>query len=216
MEKLYPKSKVETQGFMARHYDALLNIATFGSYPSFMKKCLGLIEINPADKILDLGAGTGRNAYMMMKYLCPQGQLVGVDISDDMIHQFKRKCANFPNVRIIKARIDQPLSLNEKFDKVFISFVLHGFPQSIREIVIRNSFEALEDGGAFFILDYNEGSLREKPLYARVLFKVIECQYAFDFMEKDWKKILSNKGFNHFEEYFFFAKHVRLLKATKI
>jgi len=67
--------------------------------------------------------------------------------------------------------------------------VLHGFPQNIRERVIKNVFEVLKNGGVFFILDYNEFDKDLMPFYLRILFKLIECPYAFDFIEKDWKKI---------------------------
>ena len=199
---------------MARHYDALLDVVTFGRYAPFIARVVGMMEVSPRDKILDLGAGTGRNACLMMKYLSQGGELVGMDISEEMIEQFQKKCTNFPNARIIHARIDRSLPLREKFDKAFISFVLHGFPQNVRETVVKKAFELLKDGGAFFILDYNEFTLEEMPFYLRGLFELVECPYAFDFIEKDWQKILTEIGFDDVEEYPFF-KYVRLLKATK-
>jgi demethylmenaquinone methyltransferase/2-methoxy-6-polyprenyl-1,4-benzoquinol methylase len=199
---------------MAKHYDTLLDIVTFGRYAPFIARVIGTMEVSPQDKILDLGAGTGRNACLMMKYLSQEGELVGIDISEEMIEQFQKKCANFPNVRIINARIDRSLPLREKFDKAFISFVLHGFPENVRETVIKKTFELLKDGGALFILDYNEFALEEMPFYLRVPFEFMECPYAFDFIEKDWKEILAEIGFDDVEEHAFF-KYVRLLKATK-
>jgi len=215
MRKLYPKSKVETTGFMARYYDILLDIATFGRYLPFMKQVIRTTKIKPEDRILDLGAGTGRNACLMAKYLSEKGELMGVDISKDMIAHFEKRCADFPNVKIINRRIDQTLPYKNDFSKVFISFVLHGFPQNARKIIIENAFQALKQNGEFLILDYNEFSLPDIPLYLRIAFKLMECPYAFDFIEKDWKKILADVGFNNFEEHFFFRQFVRLLKAVK-
>jgi demethylmenaquinone methyltransferase/2-methoxy-6-polyprenyl-1,4-benzoquinol methylase len=102
------------------------------------------------------------------------------------------------------------------FDKAFISFVLHGFPQEARKQITRNAFKALKKNGEFFILDYNEFSLKEMPFYLKIPFKFAECPYAFDFIEKDWKKILAGEGFSYFEENLFFKKYIRLLKAKKI
>lgn len=65
----YPESKVEVSGFTARYYDILMDIITFGAYPSLIQKAIRLMEIKPDDRIIDLGAGTGRNACLMMKYL---------------------------------------------------------------------------------------------------------------------------------------------------
>ncbi len=212
----YPESKVETKGFMAKHYDVILDVVTLGRYASFIRKAINLMKIEPSDRILDLGAGTGRNACLMMKYLSIKGELIGIDISEEMISQFKKKCASFPNAKIIYARVDQSLSFMEKFDKVFISFVLHGFPQDIREIIIKNVFEVLKGGGSFFILDYNKFSYDEAPLYFKVPFKLIECPYAFDFIKQDWKQILASYHFSDFKEFFFFNDYVRLLESKKL
>ena len=211
----YPESKVEVSGFIARHYDMLMDVISLGRYSSMIRKAIQSMDIRPADRILDLGAGTGRNAYLMTRYFSSRGELIGLDISKEMISQFKKNCAVFPNIKIINARIDQDLAYERYFDKVFISFVLHGFPQKARNQIIRNAFKALKKGGEFFILDYNEFSLNEIPFYLRVPFKLMECSYAFDFIEKDWKKILFLQGFNDFKEHPFFSSYVRLLKGVK-
>jgi len=216
MGNYYPESKVEVKGFVARHYDAILDIVTLGRYSSFIEKAVKMMKIGYHDKILDLGAGTGKNACLMMKSLSKEGELIGTDISQEMILQFRQKCASFPNAKIIHARIDQPLPFKEKFDKVFISFVLHGFPQDIRKVIVKSAFEALKSNGSFFILDYNEFSYSEAPSYFKTPFKLIECPYAFDFIKRDWKQILANHNFGDFKEFSFFKNYVRLLKAKKI
>lgn len=216
MSSYYPESKVEISGIVAKYYDTLMNIITLGRYSSFIQKIIWLMEIKPNHKIIDLGAGTGRNACLMMKQLSTTGELVGLDISKEMIVQFNKNCAEFSNAKVIYKRIDQDLDYEMYFDKAFISFVLHGFPQEARKHIIRNAFKALKKNGEFFILDYNEFSLKEMPFYLKIPFKFAECPYAFDFIEKDWKKILAEEGFSYFEEYLFFKKYIRLLKAKKI
>jgi len=201
---------------MARYYDIGLDIATLGSYLPFIKKVIRTAKIKPDDRILDLGAGTGRNACLMAKYLSEKGELIGVDISKDMIAQFEKRCANFPNVKIINRKINQTLPYKNDFNKVFISFVLHGFPQNARKVIIENAFQSLKQNGEFLILDYNEFSLSDIPFYFRLAFKLMECPYAFDFIEKDWKKILANAGFNNFREHFFFGNFIRLIRAVKL
>ena len=215
MKRFYPESKVETTGFIARHYDILLDIATLGKYLPFIKKVISMAKIKPEDKILDLGAGTGRNACLIEKYLSDKGLIVGVDICEDMIAQFGKRCADFPNAKVTNMRIDQPLPYKDEFNKVFISFVLHGFPQNARKVIIENAFNALKKHGQFLILDYNEFSLPDIPFYLRFAFRLMECPYAFDFIEKDLKKLLADSGFTNFQEHFFFTGFVRLLRAVK-
>jgi len=216
MRPYYPESKVEIRGFNARHYDRLMDVITLGRYSYIIRNAIRLMKIKPSDRILDLGAGTGRNACLMRRYFSSKGELIGLDISHEMISQFKKNCADFSNIKIINARIDQDLIYERYFDKVFISFVLHGFPQKVRNRIIRNAFKALKKGGEFFIFDYNEFSLNEIPFYLRFHFKLIECPYAFDFIERDWQKILTEEGFNLFEKHLFVNGYIRLLKGAKV
>lgn len=215
MEKFYPDSGVEIQGFTAKFYDKIMNIMTFGGYSLFIKKAIKSMEIHQDDKILDFGAGTGRNALLMNKYLSGKGEILGLEISELMIDQFKKKTEKFRNINIINQRIDQPFELEKKYDKVFISFVFHGFPFDVQKQIIQNAFNTLKENGEFIILDFNEFITDETPLYFRIPFKKIECKYAFEYVERNWKHILSEFGFRDFEEKLFLKKHIRLLKAKK-
>ncbi len=213
--KLYPESKVEIQGFIARHYDTILDMASLGLYKKFIKSAIKKMEIKPGERILDLGCGTGRNARLMRNDFGEKGHLLGMDVSYTMGRQFERKTRSFNNMEFHSERIDLPFKQRRKFDRVFISFVLHGFPQDVREVIIKNAYDNLKPGGIFTILDFAEFSLHDMPVYYRIPFKIVECPYAFDFIEKDWKKNLEGHGFGQFTEHFMFNKYVRLLNAVK-
>lgn len=210
------ESKVEVTGFEARHYDKLMNVLTLGSYPLFIRKAIKKMNIKPDDKILDMGCGTGRNSCLMAKYLSENGSIIGLDIGDEMIENFEKKCHRFSNVMVQKRRIEEPLPFEGEFDKIFISFVFHGFPDDKKEFIVKNAKKALKKGGEFYILDYNEFDLEEKPFLIRKGFKKVECPLAFDFIKVDWKKWLSERGFGNFTEEFFYWKTVRLLKAESV
>ncbi len=215
MSRYYPDSKVEIQGLFAKFYDNLLNIASLGAYTRFINKAIRLMQINPGDTILDFGAGTGRNALLMHQYLSENGEILGLEISEEMISQFRKKSDKFDNINVVKQRIDQPFSLDKKYDKVFISFVFHGFPFEIQKNILRNAREALKEDGEFVMLDFNEFVTDKTPLYFRIPFKAVECKYAFEYVERDWKQIMSEFGFNNFKEQLFFRNHFRLLKAKR-
>jgi demethylmenaquinone methyltransferase/2-methoxy-6-polyprenyl-1,4-benzoquinol methylase len=214
--KFYPDSGVELSKFSAKHYDKVMNIASFGSYKPFIKKAIKDLDVKSNDKILDLGCGTGRNILLMNKYVSDNSLLTGLDISEDMEKQFIFNCKQFSNIKFINKRIDQPFDLGLKFDKVFISFVIHGFPHEIRKIIIKNAYNNLKSGGTFNILDFAEFEMNKMPFHHRFIFKKIECKYAFDFIKRDWKNILEEYGFDNFKETFYFKKYVRLLKAEKL
>ncbi|NPA82173.1 MAG: class I SAM-dependent methyltransferase, partial [Epsilonproteobacteria bacterium] len=133
-------SKVEVKGFEARYYDRLMDIITFGWYPKFISKAILDLHLKEGERILDLGAGTGRNALLMREYIKDSGEIVAFEIGEEMKEQFRKKCAPYSNIKLIDRRIDEPLEYEEEFDAVFISFVLHGFIQEKRDIIIKNAF----------------------------------------------------------------------------
>ncbi len=213
--KIYPDSGVELNPFISKHYDKVMNIGSMGIYKRFIKKSIADMGINPSDDILDLGCGTGRNAKLMSKYLDKTGSITGLDISAEMEQQFLQKFNAETNVRFENKRIDQPFELGEKYDIVFISFVIHGFPHEVRDAVIKNAFNHLKPGGSFIILDFAEFDMESMPFHHKFVFKAIECKYAFDWIKRDWKSILKQYGFSSFDEHFYMKNYVRLLKASK-
>jgi len=214
--KIYPDSGVELNPFISKNYDKVMNLGSMGLYKSFIKKAIEQMNIKPTDHILDLGCGTGRNAILMSSYLNEKGRLTGLDISLEMEQQFKLKFNLDTRFKFENIRIDQPFDLEEKYDIVFISFVIHGFPNNVRNNVIKNALNHLKTGGAFFILDFSEFDMNIMPFHHKLIFKAVECKYAFDYIKRDWKSILKKYGFDSFEEYFYIKKYVRLLKAIKI
>jgi len=215
MGKIYPDSGVELNKFIAGNYDTIMNVGSLGLYRGFIKKTIRHMDIQPGDHILDLGCGTGRNAKLMCAYLNEQGHITGLDISERMESQFRRNFETNGCAEFINQRIDIPFDLGRLFDKIFISFVIHGFPHEVRSVVIKNAYRHLKPGGTFFILDFAEFDMDAMPTLYRFVFKTIECKYAFDFIKRDWKKILQTYGFGPFAEHFYLRKYVRLLAAQK-
>jgi len=207
-------SKVEVKGFEARHYDFFMNFISFGTYPRFIRKAIKNLDLKKGDRVLDFGCGTGRNDCLMLKYIGNEGKILGLDIGEDMLKNFKKNCIN-ENVSIEEKRIDEKLDFGNEFDTVFISFVLHGFIQEKREKIIDNAYRALKKGGKFAILDYNGFDIDKSSFITKFAIRKLECPLAEDFIIRDWEAILKDKGFVKFEKYLYYSKKVRLLIAEK-
>jgi len=209
------RSKVEVGDWGANYYDLLLDVATLGQYPYFIRKIVERMAIKSGQSILDLGSGTGKNDYFMAEKIGPYGQIVGVDISDEMISRARRRCQSYPNVIFKKQRAEMPLPYKEDFEVVFISFALHGFEDDQKRAIIHNAYQALKTGGSFYILDYAEFDLERAWFPLRWAFTHWECQLAAEFLKLDIKGMLQSQGFGSFEEVLFLKNHLRLLKAVK-
>ncbi|MCK4414559.1 MAG: methyltransferase domain-containing protein [Candidatus Eisenbacteria sp.] len=215
MEPLYPASKVEVHGLAARHYDALLDVLTLGGYGRVLRRAIAMMGIENGEHVLDLGAGTGRNACLMRAYAGASGTITALEIGHEMRAQFRRRCGAFSNVILDERRIDLELPYRAQFDKALLSFVIHGFPHAVRIRILDNVRHALRPGGDLFIFDFAEFSLATIPWYVRIPFTTIECPYAFDYIARDWKAILADGGFSSCVEDFFFHGYVRLLRAQR-
>lgn len=216
MGELYPDSHVEVSGILARYYEIFLNLGTLGRYGNFIAGAIEDMNIDPGDEILVLGAGTGYNASFMLDYLDSQGSILGLDISDDAIARFRQRFDDRENVEIENRRIDKPLPIDSRFDKVFTSFVIHGLPHSSRTAAFENVHQVLKPDGKFFVLDYGDFELAELPFYLRIPFKLGECKYAYDYLERDWEKVLDEFGFDFNRNNDYFHGFARLMEVEKI
>jgi len=209
------QSKVEVTGFEARHYDLLMNLITAGTYPFFIRRVVRDMGIRPEDAILDLGAGTGRNAELMARYLSDQGRIVGLDVGAEMLAQAQERFRASANVTFEEGSITEDLPYQQEFDKVFMAFVLHGFVQEDRLRIISNAHRALKVGGEFLILDYAAFEPEEAMWPVRWAFRYAECPLASDFARRDWPAILAAQGFGHFRSQHYYLGYLRLLAARK-
>lgn len=213
--KIHPESKVELSPLVAKHYDKIMNSITFGKYNRFIHRAIKDMDIQADDHVLDLGCGTGKNARLVSEYLGEDGRITGIDVSPVMRSQFEKMHENDSRIDFSQQRIDIPFELNKKFDKVLISFVIHGLPHENRENLISNAYKHLKPGGKLMILDFAEFDMAEMPAHHRFIFKAVECKYAFDYIKRDWKSNLSESGFTNFSEQLYMKNYTRLLLATK-
>jgi len=209
------RSRVEVKGFEARFYDELLWLVTLGGYQRLLRAAVAQMDLQPHESLLDLGSGTGYVACLIAPRVGPQGRVLGLDIGQEMLRQARVRCKGFRNTEFRNERIDEPLAYHEEFDKVFISFVLHGFEQPQREDIIKNAYRTLKPGGQFFILDYSKFALDGAPFLVKLLFKTIECELAQEFIQLDLKEMLRAAGFSEFQAWPLGGRYIRLLAAGK-
>jgi ubiquinone/menaquinone biosynthesis C-methylase UbiE len=210
------RSHIEIEGWAARHYDLTMNLLLMGRYQAFIERAVQRMDIDEGDAILDLGSGTGRNICVMLDTLGSTGAVVGVDISQEMLNQARKRCRNYSQVSYLKQRIEEPLPYHEEFNKVFISFTLHGFEDEDKENVIGNAHRVLKPGGIFWILDYNEFDLDRQWFPFRWVFRRFECELASEFLSLDLQEMLARHGFGNFVNHLFLRDYVRLLGAVKL
>jgi len=61
---------------------------------------LALMNIQPSDRILDLGCGTGWASRRLAR-LATAGEVVGLDVADEMLHRAEETSSGFNNIRYV-------------------------------------------------------------------------------------------------------------------
>ena len=81
------------------------------------QQTLAMMNLQPADRVLDLGCGTGWASRRMAK-LAPQGEVVGLDVADGMLHRAKRASSGFNNIRFLWGSAESIPAADGHFTKV--------------------------------------------------------------------------------------------------
>ena len=111
-------------------------------------------------RVLDLGCGSGRDVYALAQLVGTEGEVVGVDMTDEQLaiaknhHQYHREEFGFDNVRFLHGYIER---LNEldlepgSFDVIVSNCVINLSPD--KDAVLSGVQNLLKHGGEFYFSD---------------------------------------------------------------
>ena len=81
------------------------------------EQTLALMEIQPGDRILDLGCGTGWASRRMAR-ASVSGEVVGLDVADEMLRRAEQASQSFRNVRYVWGSAEKIPAADNSFTKV--------------------------------------------------------------------------------------------------
>lgn len=111
------------------------------------------LEIQPEDRIADIGAGSGYHVFRMAP-LATKGKIYAVDIQPEMLEVIERrkKTMAIDNIELIPGDEKSVNLPEDSVDKVLMVDVYHefSFPAEIMESITR----ALRPGGKVYLIEY--------------------------------------------------------------
>jgi ubiquinone/menaquinone biosynthesis C-methylase UbiE len=78
---------------------------------------LALMDIQPADRILDLGCGTGWASRRLAR-VATSGEVVGLDVADEMLKRAEETSSEFKNIRYVWGSAEKIPANDSYFSKV--------------------------------------------------------------------------------------------------
>src|SRR4029077_1556349 len=79
------------------------------------EQTLALMDLLPSDRVLDLGCGTGWASRRLARLA---GEVVGLDVADEMLRRAKQASAGITNVRSVWRAADRIPAPDNHFTKV--------------------------------------------------------------------------------------------------
>ena len=140
--------------------------------------------IKPGMRVADLGCGAGKTTFHLNRLAQPNGQTVGVDISNQRV-EYARKNYNAGSIEYVVGDIREPLDHLGHFDFVWVRFVLEYYLNDSFEIV-KNISQYLKPGGILCLIDLDCNCLRNYGLSQRLeralveLMNIMKSKFNFD------------------------------------
>ncbi|MBI5975355.1 demethylmenaquinone methyltransferase [Staphylococcus canis] len=152
-------------------YDSLNNIISFEQHKVWRKKVMKSMRVKKNAKALDVCCGTGDWTIALSKAVGPNGEVTGIDFSENMLKVAENKTENISNIRLIQGdAMNLPFD-NDSFDYVTIGFGLRNIPDYSK--AISEMYRVLKPGGMVVCLETSQPTIPVfKQLY-KAYFKFI-------------------------------------------
>ncbi len=156
---IHSQVNLETEGVTiswAFLYDILVKGILFGKEQKLRESIVDLAKIQPGEKVLDVGCGTGSLAITAKLKVDPSVEIYGIDAAPEMIERARKKATKAGvdidfQAGLVEA-IDYPDAI---FDVVLSSFMVHHLPGDLKSKAFTEMYRVLKPGGRLLIVDFN-------------------------------------------------------------
>jgi SAM-dependent methyltransferase len=148
---------------------------------------LALMDLQPADCLLDVGCGSGWLARRLAAQ-APNGTVLGIDVSDEMVRRAQLAGAAVPNAQFLHGTAEQIPAPSNRFTKIISvesAYYWHDAARALGEI-----FRVLKPGGSAWILInyYHDNSdCHQWKLHFKIPTRLLSAA--------EWKDLFSGAGF---------------------
>ena len=136
-----------------RLYDIVVDVFFFGRRRATFQALIGAAGVQPGQRVLDVGCGTGYFARLLARAVGPDGLVVGIDPSTEMIAHARRKAGRAGNCQFRVGTAESLDFPDDHFEVVVSSLVLHHLPEDLRVPALREMRRVLRPGGTLLVAE---------------------------------------------------------------
>lgn len=148
---------------MSRWYDWFAS-----SEKQFTEIGLLMLNVQPGEKVLEIGFGTGRGLVALAHSACETGKVYGIDLSDGMFQVANENISRAGLSSRIELRLGDAANLpyeDDFFDAIFISFTLELFAAPEIPLVLCECKRVLLEDGRLGVVALEKKDCRAIRIY---------------------------------------------------
>lgn len=147
----------------AARYDMLARVLTFGREGRFRELMLRPMKLKLGEDMLDVACGTGTLAIAAAKIIGPDGSVIGVDASQEMVDRAQGNARDAGLAVTFFQATAQGLPFEAcRFDVVSGTLMLNHLSKPARAAFAREALRVLRPGGRLVLVDFGKPAQRSK------------------------------------------------------
>lgn len=118
----------------------------------YRRLAVDALRLRPGDTVIDLGCGTGLNFGPLEKAVGPEGRIIGIDLTKEMLDQAGQRAEkkHWRNIELVQADLAQ-VAMPEGVDGVLSTLALTMVPEYDR--IVQQAARALRPGQRMAIVE---------------------------------------------------------------
>ncbi len=159
---------------VAGNYDVMNDLMSGGLHRLWKHFTLGLANLRPGQRALDVAGGTGDLAAGLARQVGERGLVVLTDINAAMLARGRDRLINdglVGNVQVAQVNAEKLPFADGMFDCVTIGFGLRNVTD--KPAALASMRRVLKPGGQLLVLEFSRPNAALKPLYDAYSFRVL-------------------------------------------